>query len=600
MTVIFNEDSIPARDLLAHASAEGSKLYGWNQDECKKTLIRRFASKNAASGNDKDVKYDTSEWESAQQQVKNNDAGTAFGDMEDVPVVWGFVVAPDGRSVSQYCIENCLYKPTAGRGYLLERHEKRKSIGECICPFFYNVGDGYVRSIKGQMQSLYPQLLTGARMLLATIDAAILSATVIVQNTGTTEQRVRKLGPITYLPSDSTPIQTSFTPSLDGLLLVRQMMAQLMNQNAGVYRRSVDDIRLKRGEARSAEEVRTEAESESRLETFQAMIYYMHLDRMHRECLRRLLTNTVEDSRGYAEADKFRKMCKDAGVDPQLLKPENLRIRTARALGYGSVTQARMISEKLLNMAEKGMYDQIGQREAVRRLTALLVGWDHVDAFAPRQNRDEVATNETSIAALENVAIASGNPEVKVGVDQNHLLHAEAVLSLLSRLIQGYAAGANGQAQPIDPRMILPAFNVGIPHAGEHLALASQNTANRAQAKEMLKGLKQIAAQAKKIQGDAERVAAEEQKRAQEMQQQIADEAAQRDPVMRGEARKDAVVAADIQRKDALTAAEVQRKTAKAQVDMKAKMMKTMASTPQVQPVPEVQSIPMLEEEGMM
>jgi len=33
---------------------------------------------------------------------------------------------------------------------------------------------------------------------------------------------------------------------------------------------------------------------------------------------------------------------------------------------------------------------------------------------------------------------------------------------------------------------------------------------------------------------------------------------------------------------------------------MKAKMMKTMASTPQVQPVPEVQSIPMLEEEGMM
>jgi cell fate (sporulation/competence/biofilm development) regulator YlbF (YheA/YmcA/DUF963 family) len=292
-------------------------------------------------------------------------------------------------------------------------------------------------------------------------------------------------------------------------------------------------------------------------------------------------------------------MCKDSGVDPQLLKPENLVVRTSRAIGLGSVTQARQIAEKLLDMAQSGMFDQIGQREAVRRLTALLVGWDHVDTFAPRSNRDEIPTNDTSFATVENDVIMKGG-KVVVGTDQNHMLHGEVVLAFLEQLAGQHAAAMNGQAQPFDPRMILPAFMVGLPHAAQHIQLAAANVANRPEAKNMLKRLKKVQQEAKRVQAHVEQIAQAEQKQQQAMQQQMADEAAQRDPVMRSEARKDAVTAADIRRGDFKTASEVKRKTEKAEVDVWAKKVKTMSSVqPQMQ-VPEIGAIPVLDEEGVM
>ena len=591
MNVIFIEDSISARDLLFYATKEGSAAYGWNQTELKRLLQRRYGGAKSVNGNDKDVKYDTSEWESAQQQIKNDDWGDAWGDMEDVPVVWGFVLAPDGKTVSQYCVENTLQQPKAGRGYLLERHEKRQNMTQCVCPFFLNMGDGFIRSIRGQVQTLYPELLTGNRMLLSFCDGAILSSSVVVHNTGSNDMRLRKIGPITSIPADANPIQSSFQPRLDGLLMVRQMMASLLNQNAGVHQTNIDDLRERRGEARSAEEVRQNAETEAKLKSFQAMIYYLHEDRKHRECLRRLLTNEMEGTKGYEESKKFRDRLTAAGVAPELLKPENLIARAQRAVGYGSPSQARMVMEKLLQIAQQGGFDQIGQREAIRQLVALLMGWDQVDAFAPRMNRDQIATNETSIAALENDAILKGGTVV-VGTDQNHLVHAQAVIGLLGRLAQQHEMEVRGQIPPSDPRQMVPAFQVGIPHAEQHIALLGQRKGNEGTAKALAEQLKLLEQAGKKIGQQAMQIAEAEQKMMQENAAQMQAEAAQRDPVLRAEARKDATTQADIQREDGKAAAEVQRKAARAQVDIQAKIAKTGAQMMGQMPPPTIPTIP--------
>ena len=561
MDVLFVEDSIPAHRLLALVGNDKASDIGWNVAEIKKVLVRRYAAK-VNNGNDKDVKYDVSSWESAQQQIKNNDLGDSFGEMEGIPVVWGFVKSADGKTISQYCVENTVSIPLSGRAFMFEQHGKRNNLSECGCPFFYNIGDGYVRSIKGQMQSLYPQLLTGARMLLATIDAALLSATVVVQDQGGTDMRMTKLGPITRIPQGTMPIQTSFQPRLEGLIAVRTLMAQLMNQNAGVYKMSPEQVG-RTGQPATAEQVRAESENEARLESFQAMLFYLHLDRMHREIMRRLLSDIPEGVRGYEESKAFVKKCKDDGVNADLLKAKNLIVRASRAIGYGSAKMASMISQNLFEIASKGGYDQIGRREAIRRMTAVLVGWDQVDALAPRQNRDEVATNETSIAVLENDTIRNGGT-VAVGTDQNHSLHAEAVISLLAPLADAYVAGKNGTAQPVDPRAILPAFNVGVKHLSQHIAEGAGGLGNEDLFKGYAKVRDQLEGVRKALVRDAQTIMLREQEAAQQQQPQPSPEELD---IM----RKNAAAQSDIERRNALAAADVRRKDVKAGSDIRRK-----------------------------
>lgn len=569
MNVVYMEAPLPVGKLIQLVDNDQAETIGWNKKAIVEMLIRRYGK---PSGEDRTVKYDVSTWESLQQEVKNNDMGRSFADMETVPVVYAFVVAPDEKSVSVFIMENAdlTDKKT---DYLFEQHGKRKSITECVCPCFYNIGDGYLRSIKGIISLVYPQLLVGNLSLCATADAAYLMGTVILEDTGSNDMRLTKIGPVTRLPAGSKPMQQSFSPRIDGFITLYELMARLMNQNAGVYKRSPDYMT---NQNKTAEEARIDAENEARLEGFQAMLYYLNQDRKHTEIMRRLLaTDIPEGWAGSKEAEGFRKACIAAGVPEKLLNPANILVRASRVVGSGSATMARMALNSLMNAATQGVYDQAGTRNIVRDYTAQQVGWDVVDRYAPAINRDESPSAESSFATIENNDIMDGKMP-QVAETQDHLAHTMMPIAMMENMARNYMAARQGQAAPVDPRRLIPVFGVGMQHAGEHLNLLARNVANRGKAQELSDRMKELDKFFKSVQRDAQQLMAAEQKQMQENAAAMQAEAAQRDPTLRAEARKDAVTQADIQRKDAVAAAEVQRKGAKAQVDMQTKVMKTI------------------------
>jgi hypothetical protein len=178
---------------------------------------------------------------------------------------------------------------------------------------------------------------------------------------------------------------------------------------------------------------------------------------------------------------------------------------------------------------------------------------------------------------LENNSIAKGEPVV-VGADQNHVLHAEAVFSLLEPIAQEYIKNAQQSAgqegQQFDSRRIIPAFQAGIPHLVQHVVEASRSPANRGWTEQADARVKQLQKVAGKMLSDANRTSVQEFEARREAAQRQQEAAAQMTPEAMNEQRKNAVTQADIQRKDAIAAAEIQRKQAKANVDMNVKAAK--------------------------
>jgi hypothetical protein len=383
------------------------------------------------------------------------------------------------------------------------------------------------------------------------------------------------------------PLQTNFSPRMEGMIATRAMMSGLMQSNAGVYE-AVSDQMDRRNAEKSAEQVKVEAEKEARLSSFQTMLFYSNIDRLYRECLRRLLSDTPSSSPGYEQAKKFKDRLKELEIDERLLDPKNLMVRAMRSSGYGSTTMARMVSERIAANAKEGLYDQAGAKQAIRDLTAQLAGWDMVDRYAPSIDRNTIPTNETSIATLENNSIAKGEP-VAVGTDQNHIIHAEAVFSLLEPIAGEYMKGlANARQQPsgqeYDPRRILPAFRAGIPHLNGHFKEGRRSKANEGWATQAGKRIKALEKAGAKIASDANRAAIQEseaRRKAYMAQQQAA---SQMTPEAMNEQRKNAVTQADIARKDAVASSDIRRKEAKTATDIRLKAAKqgqNMAHTQQ-------------------
>lgn len=594
-TVFFVEDTLPLSKLMALAESDDKSAFGWKPAEIKKTLIRRYApKKNPGQTNPRTQKYDKSEWESVQQQTKNNDLGDEFGDMEGLAVVWAYVVDPKDGAVSMYCVENAQSTKTDVRDYLYMKEAVQPSMENCCCPFYYNTGDGYMRSIKGQLWMIYPQLVTQARMINALADAVMLSATVFWKDVGQSAGRMRKIGPVTQLPAGAEPINAAFAPRFEGLIQFHHMMDVEMNQNAGVYKKTLE------GQGnRTAEEVRAEVEKDARLETFQAMIFYMHCDRDVRETFRRLVNPDYPETwPGYAQAQEFKKNCLKRGVDKRLLNADNVIVRSVRAMGLGSATLARNIGLRLKEMADAGNFDAIGSREAVRSVVAQLVGWDEVDRFAPKATRDEIPTNESSIATMEDNDIRGGQP-VKVGTDQNHLLHAESVFKNLMQMAQAYMAGQQGQGQQLNPMQVMASFRVGLPHLLEHLALAEKNPAFAQKVKPMQEAAKKLVQFSTNVESDVQRMQ-------QKMQEQAAQE--QQNPPLspeeRAELRKDAIAKKQIERSDALAVADKQRRDFKVESDAVRKdrvaAHKAGMDAQRAQPAPMMGAMPVVPTEGEM
>ncbi|MDD8012971.1 MAG: hypothetical protein PHX05_05790 [Acidobacteriota bacterium] len=482
---------------------------GWSTD-----LIREVIIRSAKNSENADGRFQGTLIESLQQQLKNNDFAASENYCNPIRVIQLLVKEYSGK-VSRHII----YEDEELPGYLYVGQDEYDSMQQALCLFMWNIGDGYFKSVKGLGHRIYPHVELSNRFINSTVDGASMSSSFILEPTtgGAQKVNVMRLGPVTILPSGFRAIQHTFAPNLTGLIGVRNMLHQILNNNTGVYKKQLEGPELPE---RTATEVTTEERKAAKLEKNQISIHYLHLDALHKEMFRRLANPSYpSEAPGYEEAKAFRDRCKKRGVPSEALDPKTARVKAMRAIGNGSAVMHDMVTRELVSMA--GAMDEIGRRNAMRDRVASLVGQTMVNRYLPEAGRDQIPTSEHSLAMLENNDIMAGQ-QVVVGVDQPHAIHW---LVHLPKLMEIASAFMQNPGQ-VNLQMALPAMQIGLQHLSQHLQEFARDPSRKGQVQVMEGQIKELAKVFQQMQKIAQ-AQAQQAQQAQQQQQQLVAQAQQ-------------------------------------------------------------------------
>ena len=483
-TCVFLRDSLSLSQCLGIIENEDlSTSRGWDVEKMKEAVVRRFAANDSPI---RDGLYQKSYWESFQQQIKNSDTNLMATWDDGLFIVRALVKEGTEGKISHYIIQD--FKGT--QAYLQKSVCKYDSMRNILGMIFFNIGDGYVRSVRGQSQMAYPLVELSTRFFNTTMDAAMLSGSIIVTNQGSDsdDMRLIRMGPITRLPKNVSPVQTSFAPRLDQMISMRGMTNQILNNNTGVYKRQMEQP----GEReRTATEVQTQTEKEGMLLNYQVLQFYIHWRRVHAEIIRRLLAKDYPESWGGGELRKeFMSKCVAMGVPKQLLESDYWNVDCVPAIGNGSGNRMAAITRELVNMS--GQLDERGRNNATRDHVASLVGWSLADRYASAENRDAVPSQATNQAGMENNFFALGKP-VEPAADDWHMVHIAAHLQPLMEVARAWQAFQSGQGQQMDPTNLVTMFGMALQHIGLHIQYVSANKWLKGLVNQLKPTLKQLA-----------------------------------------------------------------------------------------------------------
>jgi len=479
VTLFFIRDTISIFDLFtAIEDPKIAKEMGWNVKEVRDVIIERWNKGRLLDSE----KYSKSQWESFQQMVKNNDVWQDYDDMDGLKIVHCYTKEVKSGKISH----RIMPEVDARKKFMYEACDEYADMAQVFSPFIFNIGDGFMRSVKGIGHRMYQSIELSNRLINTTFDGAMLGASLIVNSNGSKkDMRLMRMGPVTQLPEGITPIQTSFVPNLNGIIMARGMLSSLLHNNHGVKPISTDTNDMPR---RTRAEVMIAEQKEAKLLNYQIAQYYTHWDRVYREILRRLFSSGYPTGhRGYQGKKDFIQRLKDRGVPAEAMDVKRLKVKAFRAIGAGSQSVRQQITKQILEGS--AMYDSRGKQNAVRDWLASLGGYDAADRYSPIANRDQIATTEHTLAAVENAVIADGKP-IPVGVDQLHnihlMVHMPQLMELVTQIMKAMDAG-----QDINPQAVLPALEQWLPHVIEHLQLLAGDPRNKEAVQQYTAAIKQ-------------------------------------------------------------------------------------------------------------
>jgi hypothetical protein len=129
----------------------------------------------------------------------------------------------------------------------------------------------------------------------------------------------------------------------------------------------------------------------------------------------------------------------------------------------------------------------------------------------PLQNRDEIASNEHSIAALENATFGSGI-QIPAGSDQVHTIHFKSHAQQIQQMLQ--AIQEQG-VESVDPQRGATYIGAALPNMEQHLQYLQRDPTRKAfvqegvqimrQASQLYEMFKQIIEKAQKEQAELEK-----------------------------------------------------------------------------------------------
>jgi len=475
----------------AETEAE-SKAAGWNTDLVKVVLMN--ACKEVSSIDQSQL----GDWASYQQAIKDNDLEYGYSRAEKIRTAHMMVKEYNDKISHFIIMEDAEYnkqeegetEKTKEGGYLFKHVDRYESWDRALCLFLAGVGEGTYHSIRGLGAKIYAHCKINDRMMNATVDGAITAATIPLQpsNEGQREKiRIMRIGPFSVMPNGYNVVgQGKFDPNLNGLISTVGMLNGNLNMNVGLQRPDVT-TEEKTPQAANTAEVRNRATKEAKLERSDIGGYYRQLDLLYREMVRRMLNpNLTEVDPGGKEAKECIQRCIDRGVPREYLKYEKLKVSARRAIGYGSPFMRSMISSDILSVSP--YFDELGKDNAVRDYISARTGPEGVDRYKPIPNRNNIPTNEHSIANLETNDLKEG-ADVVVGTDQNHVIHLKIHIAEAVRIAEVFV---NGQYQgPIE--MLEAYLAASLRHIASHLDFIANDPARQDEYKMFFQTLNELA-----------------------------------------------------------------------------------------------------------
>lgn len=560
---------------------------GWDVATVKEALKRACAQDTTTSLGD---------WEKLEVELKNNDIlyGTAKSKVVKVVHMW----------VKEFCgcVSHLIFLqeplPTdvgAMKESFLYRKEKRfDSPTQCWVTFTYGVGNGTYHGIRGLGFKIYPHIQVLNRLRCGMVDGALLSSSLIVQPSDSSTRALDDLtltyyGPYALFPPGLKIVDKAVPNLQQNIIPVINDMAMQMSNNTGAYqtRANTGDS----NQARTAYEVKAQLQKEAVLSNASINLFYHPWKRILTEVFRRLTRRDYNAREpGGKEAVEFRKRLLKRGVPEEAIH-RVINVEPVRAIGYGSPAMRMAAIDETMSIF--GSLDEMGRINLLRDRVAARFGQEVVDRYIPAPQTTLRPPLDFKIAVLENATMSSGSP-IPVSPGENHFIHASTHLNAVDQLDRAVAEGAS------NPMEALSAFQMFLPHLGEHLAQLGSDLVRKDQVALMRQRHQQLTASAQRLadelqamqenQQKAQQAEAERQQTAlmaeyQAMQKKLAEseqlspEAQQRLMERRAELQmKIEKHQADLQMKDAQTAQKLALEDAKAAAKIRAT---TAASIPQ-------------------
>lgn len=415
---------------------------GWDVDEVKRVIM-----KNAnTDGRGNRVNY--SDWESLQQEMKNNDIHTGHQN-PTVSVLHFWVREMDG-SISHYiCAEDSpkefLYKK-------LSRYEKPE---QAYVLFAYGVGsNGTYHSVRGLGHRIFNHIQTSNRLRCQMIDGAMLGSSVMIQPES--QRSLDELGFTYYgayavlspgvnivekaVPNLGTAVQPALQDISQQLAMNTDTVSTYGSQQSSPYRNQMQVV--------------ADMDISTRLSGASLNLFYSSWNRLMREVVRRI----VQNKRGDAITKEFYRRCEARGVSESFIRSLDItRTKAVRSIGNGSYANRLVALRELQGIS--GSFDEVGRRNLTRDIVSTRVGHDLADRYTPQQEEAR-PTIDNKIAFFENQQLMQGSP-VPVVSSELHGAHLQAHVPAMMQIIEQLNAGA------ADPIQALPALQAFYQHIGE-------------------------------------------------------------------------------------------------------------------------------------
>ena len=517
------DDSMRAGDLFrAIANPDAAADAGWHVARVRDLLVRTYWKDERPAENQRGLQGNL--WESLEQEYRNNSPFFQSREFDDVQVAHILYKEVDTGKVTHKIFSRMVPAGDSADGFLFEAHDRYDSMSKALWLLPYSYGDGFLKSCRGIASYLEQHCDMSNRFLGRAFDAGMTAATLLVQPSGAASRdklSVVRSGILTLVSDGLNPLQQNFQPKIGDLLTLRRVSSDLVQNNTRETKDYAEDPSANQQPV-SAAEVQDKAARAARGESQQTVFYSKHLQTLYREIFRRLVNpDTVLsdlDYPGRALALAFVRRCVERGVPLELLlDADKWRITAVKPIGGGS-PQARQLA--LNNMMQvRGELDERGRREVIRDYMAAQSSYEELDRYAPLKSRDEIDSNEHSIAALENAAFGSGM-QIPVGSDQVHAVHFRSHAQPLLEMLQ--AIQQQG-IENVDPQRGAIYLGAALPNMEGHVQYLQMDPTRKAFVQEAVGILKQGVALYEMFKKRLQQIAEEQAKLEEERGQQLQD-----------------------------------------------------------------------------